>query len=495
MTLSLSRRQFIKQTAMAASALAAPPIEIKVPAELARPFSRKGDAKKIIILGAGLAGLSSGYELSRAGHDVTLLEARTRPGGRVYTLREPFADGLYVDTGASSLPSSHHFVMKYVKEFGLTLVPWLQPELASLGFIFYMRGRRIRPGDGTKIPYQLLPEERQMGTLKMVEKYFNSVVPEIGDPLADNWPPPSLDALDRMTVRELMLSRGASPDAVEFLGIQFYLDLPADGMAETSALYLLRDSRLTPDSDTIYKIEGGMDQLPKAFAAKLADKIYYGSPAVRIEHDDREVRVFFSQAGRTEKITGDRLICTLPFSVLRHLEVAPDFSPEKRRAINELPYASTSRIFLQCRKRFWLDEKLSGFASTDLPIMFIFDSTSAPDGPRGLLEVYASGARGRQLDELARPERVTFAVEQMAKVHPAIRDYFEGGADMCWQGEEWSRGAYSYYRPGQVQALHPHVARAEGRVHFAGEHTSSWPHWMQGALQSALRTVREVNEA
>ena len=92
-------------------------------------------------------------------------------------------------------------------------------------------------------------------------------------------------------------------------------------------------------------------------------------------------------------------------------------------------------------------------------------------------------------------ERISFVLEQMEKVYPGIRENFEGGISKCWDEDPWARGASSWYKPGQFSELWPHIARPEGRVHFAGEHASAWIRWMQGALQSGNRAAREVNEA
>jgi monoamine oxidase len=123
----MRRRDFLKQTtALAAAALCAPSPTTSAFGQ--RSLERRGAPKKVIIIGAGLAGLSAAYELSQAGHDVTVLEARTRPGGRVHTLRDPFPDGLYAEAGAARIPDHHHFTLKYAELFGLTLEPFEPPD-------------------------------------------------------------------------------------------------------------------------------------------------------------------------------------------------------------------------------------------------------------------------------------------------------------------------------------------------------------------------------
>jgi monoamine oxidase len=132
--------------------------------------------RRVVILGAGLAGLSAAYELDRAGYDVTVLEARTRPGGRVHTLREPFSDGLYAEAGAARIQDSHAFTLRYVKEFGLSLDPFFPSEGAR---ITRVAGRRLPtppriPPDLEQIPLTFSDEERKLGFLGCLKKYVFS---------------------------------------------------------------------------------------------------------------------------------------------------------------------------------------------------------------------------------------------------------------------------------------------------------------------------------
>ncbi len=505
MSSGLNRREFLVGTTLGASALATarwssaqepqspnPPVPTGSPLQ---PLVRKGPPRKVLILGAGLAGLGAGYELSRAGHDVTILEAQTRPGGRVHTLREPFAEGLYVNTGASTLPSSHGMVWSYLQDLGLEADLWVEPRLSKMISFYHVDGQRVVPTKGMPLPFATTPEERKMGSLGMLVKYYLYAEEQVGDPLAPDWPPPAARKYDQMSLADFIRGSGASAGALKLLGLRFYLDLPANGMEDVSALWVLRDGLLSPGSDTIWKIRGGMDRLPMALADRLSDRILYGCPVARIAHSADGVEVAFEQGGMLQKMSADYLLCTLPFSVLRNLEVSPGFSPGKQQAIREMPYCSVVRCFLQTRSRFWLDEGLSGFALTDLPIKYVFDSTSNPEGRRGLLETYASGPAGKIFEAAPSGERIPLALRELEKLYPTIRTQFEGGAWKCWMEEPWSRGAYAYYKPGQMTTLYPHAATAEGRVHFAGEHASPWPHWMQGGLYSGDRAAREINDA
>ncbi len=487
----INRRDFLKQSAFVAAALSVPPLA--APAAIQAKLERKGAAKKVIIIGAGLAGLSAAYELTQAGHDVTVLEAQMRPGGRVLTMREPFSDGLYAEAGAMMIPDTHDFTLRYVQLFGLDLDRFGPPP--ELRAVVYERGKRlvIAQGSEPEHPYDLSPEEKKMGLPGIWEKYDSDPVFEkLGNPAASDWPLNSLKKYDHMTYREFLRSQGWSSEAIALMTVAF---LWGDGAETVSALVVLRDYVHYMKAQNWSRIRGGNDLLPKAFAARLKEKIRYGSPAVRVEHGSDGIRVVFLQARTHQTIAGDYLICAVPFSVLRHIEVSPRFLPEKQRAIEQLPYFSAARVSLQSRTRFWVDQELTGFAETDLPIADVYHMTSNQLGFRGILQCYAGGPEARRITAMKESERISFVLEQMEKVYPGIRENFEGGASKCWDEDPWERGASSWYKPGQMTELWPHVARPEGRVHFAGDHTSAWIRWMQGALHSGNRTAREVNDA
>jgi monoamine oxidase len=477
----MRRRDFLKQTALAAAVTSASARHRFAFGRKA--LERRGAPKKVIIVGAGLAGLSAAYELTQAGHDVTILEARTRPGGRVHTLRDPFAEGLYAEAGAARIPDHHHFTLKYVELFGLTLDLFQPPAVPS---VYHVRGKRIRvtPGQKVEWPYELTAEERALGLSGMRQKYIWSVLGELGDVTDPSWPSPeTLKKYDQMNRSDFWRSRGASPEAVALLSVG-----GIDDRAETwSTLFMLRNQALNRKLNRFYKIRGGNDLLPKAFAARLAERIHYAAPVVR---------AVFQRAGTHHTLTGDRLVCAVPFSVQKNIEVSPAFSVEKQRAVEQLPYLSASKIFLQSRKRFWLDEGLSGFATTDLPVGQVWDATYQQPGVRGILQAFPISLHSRRVTAMSEDERIGFALEQVEVIYPGMREHFEGGVTKCWDEDEWARGASAYYKPGQFSTLLPHVARPEGRIHFAGEHTSVWVDgWMQGALESGDRVAREVNGA
>src|SRR5438876_5761580 len=154
----MNRREFLGQAALAAASLSACS-SLNAPTTRDSPVARARMPKKVIVIGAGLAGLVAGYELTQAGHEVAILEARARPGGRVHTIREPFSDGLHAEAGALFIPNNHHLTLKYTNLFGLPIEP--SPPPAATG-LFYVRGRRIVATRGVNVewPFDLTPTKR-----------------------------------------------------------------------------------------------------------------------------------------------------------------------------------------------------------------------------------------------------------------------------------------------------------------------------------------------
>ena len=491
----VSRRDFIRTTALAAGALPLSPFGV-FSADRSS-IQRMGAPKKVIVIGAGLAGLSAAYELTQAGHDVTVLEAQMRPGGKVLTLREPFSDGLYAEAGASRFPDTHDFTLKYVKLFDLTLDPFYPSEQTAKQYsVQYYRGRRItiKPGEEADLEPllygDLKPEEKELGRTGLYAKYWPPELEEVGNPLAPGWPPDSLKKFDQMTLAEFYREQGASPAAIATM--IFWRNNPDNDLRSPLWVAVHRALRLS-SGQKWFKIRGGTDLLPKAFAARLAKKIHYGAPVVRIEHDARSVRVVFLQAGAHQTMAGDYLVCAIPFSVLRDVEVSPPFTPEKQRAITEQPYDAATRVFLQSRKRYWLEEGFDGFADTDILGEVLHPTWDQP-GPRGILvsNHFGFNDRAGHVTAMTESEGISYALEHMEKIFPGIRQHFEGGVTKSWGEDPWARGHPGSFTPGHISLL-PHLARPEGRVHFAGTHTLPWRlSWMQGALESGVRAAQEV---
>lgn len=480
----INRRDFLRGSIAAAVTGA---VSLRAPRASSSP-----DHQKVVVIGAGLAGLATAYELVAAGLDVAVLEAQSRPGGRVRTLRGRFADDLYCEAGAAQVFDNHATTMHYAQAFGLTLDPFENKG----GTVYHLRGQRLvdAPGAQPEWPVHLPEGERGQTRAELWDRYAASFFRSVDQNVLEDIVHSDLLPLDRMSSSEWLRSRGASSEALAMLRLGLP-DLAGSGSDGTSALYWIRDMAHRVPRKRAFTIRGGTDRLPTAFATRLGDRIQYGTEVVAIEQEQSSVRVTWQRNGERQTTAADRVVCTIPFTVLRRIPVNPPFSAGKRRAIEELPYSPVVKGIVQSRRRFWHDENLSGTAFSDLPLNSVFHRSVNQPGTRGLLESYTVGDAGRQLGKLSEAERMATVTAQMTKLFPSLGALAEGGTSVVWEHEPWARGAYAYFAPGQIATLGPHLHTIEGRVHFAGCHTSAWPGWMQGALDSGRRAANEVIEA
>lgn len=211
---------------------------------------------------------------------------------------------------------------------------------------------------------------------------------------------------------------------------------------------------------------------------------------MKIEQKEKEVSVKFREKGNLETTQGDFLISAIPLTMLKNIEVVPNFSEAKAKIISETTYDSASRIFLQTKPRFWLKKKLNGFGLGEY-FAEIWDSSFGQAGTHGILQSYVRSLISEGITQSAPAERIEWTIKSVEKLFPELRANFEKGYSKCWSEDEWVKGAWTHLKEEEkAVAMHP-----ENRIFFAGEHISSHPSWMQGALESGLRVVKEIKTA
>jgi len=491
-----TRRDFLSCTAYlcgAATALAACPA-IALAGDAALPL---GSARrKIVVVGAGLAGLAASYELVRSGHEVTVLEAQPRPGGRVRTLREPFADGLYVEAGAVDYGDGYRHVVRYVKEFGLAIATPVRPRKTVVLFI---QGQRleIKPGVRPVWPVALTAEEQQIGIGEIFQRYILSMGSKLGDPTAPGWRLDRWREYDEMTFADFLRREGASEGAIHLMSVCAHY---GNGWSDGSALHrLVADIALSQVGGigVGHYIVGGSDGLPNAFAKSLRERIWYRAPVTRVLHQPGGVQVVFLQRGEERTVAADHVVCAAPVPALRKIEFTPALPARKRQIFAELTYMPITRIFLQTRRRIWSEHGYLGDSGTDLPIQLVLEhpAVRAEDQTRGILECFIRGPEAVRVGAMDENAQIALAVTHLEKIFPGIKDQVEGGISFRWHDDPWIGGGFAWWRPTQFSRWMPELAVPEGRVHFAGEHTSLFARTQEGALESGNRAAREINQA
>jgi monoamine oxidase len=480
----VDRRTFLKLVSMAGSVLT-----------LGGAPSASG--KRVVVLGAGLAGLAAAWNLMQHGYDVLVLEAKSRPGGRVRTVRAPFRRGGYAEAGAVRIPSQHELTLKYVRLMGLEskLVPYDQDVGERLWFL---QGRRFTTPAGDWPLDGLTPQEKP-NPLAMLPAYLGPALAAVGDPLAPAFPTPAALDLDPYRIDEYLRRAGASDTWIQIL---FASEGKASRM-NALAVAMVEAALLGPGAGQTFGLQGGNDQLPRALAARLDRRVKFNSPIVALAHgDDRVTVTFRDRHGRQHQADADWCICALPFPVLRRLEITPAFSETKMAAIRQYQLMPAARQYFQTRTQFWRDDpigRLGGLnmVGTDTVVGRLWNtSVLQPDRTMGMLHSYMFDDQATAFCSLHPQHRATKWRKAISQFLPGLREReVTATYAKVWQDDPWQRGAIPFVQPHQFEWLWPASRRVEGRIHFAGDHTSGFLGWQNGALESAERVVREIVES
>jgi monoamine oxidase len=443
----------------------------------------------VLIIGGGMAGLVAAFELRRQGHQPVVLEAQNRVGGRIYTLRS-FAPGLYAEAGAMRIPRVHRLTLEYCRLFKLRLRPFMMSNPRAL---VHVGGVRMTAAEAAanpeRLPFELAAHEQGRSADAMWEEAV-AEIREMIDRAGDEAWEEIVRRYDEYSLYEFLKTRGFSEGAIEYYAVMNFLE--AD--MHNAVVEILREDLGGAYLD-MQEIVGGMDLLPAAFYRELQGAVRFGVEVRAIEQNGDSVTLRCRVGPDSFSISGDYAICTLPFSVLRHVEHS--FSRPKDRAIRQLNYHASTKILFQVRNRFWETEDgiEGGATATDLPIRRLNYPTPDPTTTRGvLLASYTWGQDALQWGAMDEETRIEEALDDVERIHPQIRHQFEVGASHAWYGDRWARGAFAMFAPEQQTNLQAAIVQPEGRVYFAGEHCSLYHAWIQGALESGIRAAREIHE-
>jgi monoamine oxidase len=453
---------------------------------------RRGPRKRVAVLGAGMAGLVAAYELKQQGHDVVVLEAQNRVGGRVLTCRD-FGPGLCAEFGAMRIPRSHDLTLKYCAKFNLPMRPFV---MGNPNGLVYIAGERLTMADAQRspdrLPFDLEPHERG----KTADELWTHAIADI-KALLDRDGPAAWEQIraqfDQFSLYEFLRHRNFSKGAIEYYAVMNFVEADMNN----AVMEVLREDLEGAYVD-MQTIDGGMDQLPKAFFAALQQDVRFGAEVRAIDQSDAGVTVHFKTDAGRFNVAADYCICTLPFPCLRTIELGRPFSRAKMRAIRQLNYHASTKILLQVRHRFWEQEDgiVGGATVTDLPIRRMNYPPASAATDRGvLLASYTWGQDALQWGAMDPETRLEEALDDVSRIHPRIREEYEVGTSYAWYSDRWARGAFALFAPDQQSDLQAAIVQPEGRVHFAGEHCSLYHAWIQGALESGIRAAGEVHAA
>ncbi len=532
--------------------------------------------KKVLIVGAGISGLVAATLLKQAGHDVTVIEANgNRIGGRIKTFQTGFKDRLqYAEAGAMRIPDFHPLTLALIDKLGITRRPFYNvdvrpgakpsgpippvvytardgkvwrngpskgdftaPERMNHTFI-HVNGITQRRDEYAKNPRKInasfgLDDDRTAAkildeALDPVRDYISieKSSGRVDKPLPElirGWARVLYDFDGYSMNRYLTEYAKLSDEAIDAIGTLENLT----SRLPLSFMHTFLTRSLVNPAVTYWELAGGTRVLPYKLEPALHGEIRMDRRAVRIETSGQGVRIAtVSETGSTESesapqvrretFEGDIAIITVPFSALRHVEIAPALSYAKRRSVIELHYDSATKVLLEFSKRWWefseedwkrelgdryrpgpVTHVAGGGSVCDNANRFIYFPSHPVQGSVGgvVLASYSWADDATRWDSMDDDERYGYALRGLQEVHgDRVAEFYTGhGQTQSWLRNRYAFGEAAVFTPGQMTEIHPAIARPEGPLHFAGEHTSLKHSWIEGALESAVRVALEVN--
>ena len=483
------------------------------------PIKLDGDPKgaSVVILGAGLAGMTAAIELERAGYSASVLEYNSRPGGRNWTIKGgdvytelggetqacEFDAGLYLNPGPWRIPYHHYAILDYCRRFGVALEPFIQ-----LNHNAYLHSANAFEGKPQRI--REIKADFDGGVAELLAKATRKGA--LDDAVSTQDQEILLEALRSLGALDHDFRYRASDNSASHRG---YAKHPGGGLSGepttgdpiglhdilTSRLWRGLQSFLLYDfQTTMFQPVGGMGRIGEAFARQIPDRIRYGAKVVAIQQNDDGVAVEFADlaaGGTVREVRADWCVCTIPLSILSQIPIS--VSARMKAAIDAVPYASAVKFGLQFSRQFWEEDEhiFGGISYTDLPIRQIsYPSANLNAGGKGvLLGGYTfDGPNSYEFTAMAPAERVKRAVEFGAQIHPQYRREFENGVSVAWHRVPFTLGCAGDWSDDARKAHYKDLCAIDGRIVLAGEHASYIPAWQEGAILSALDAIQRLHK-
>jgi monoamine oxidase len=456
--------------------------------------ARGAAAPKIVVVGAGLAGLSAAYALRNAGHIAEVHEASNRIGGRCWTLRGAFADGQLGEHGGEFIDQGHTHIRQLAQGFGLKLDNLPQAEQNGTELLGWFDGA----------PYRA---DEMSNDLKAAWQKIHADLSAASYPTTFESSTVRGRQLDNMSIVgwiEETFAGGMSSRIGQFLDVAYNIEYGAESAEQSSLnlLYLLGyrgpgNLRLFGASNEKYHVAGGNDQITDRLAAALPGQITTGSELVAVRRNaSGTFTLTFAQQTATKTITADKVVLALPFSILRSsVDISKaGFEPLKLVAIREQGMGTNSKLHVQFSSRFWTGLGSNGETYSDRGYQSSWEVSLAQPGKSGILVDYTGGKIGASFGSGTPESRAKQFLAQIEPVLPGATKAWNGKAAIdFWPGYRWTKGSYSYWKVGQYQRFAGMEARRQGNCLFAGEHTSiDFQGYLNGAVETGQRAAGEI---
>lgn len=467
-------------------------------------LSGRGTGKKIIVLGAGVSGLATAYELNKLGYDVRVLEARDRVGGVNWTIRRGathteiggetqvcnFDEGMYVNGGPWRIPHWHTGVLGYCKELGVPLEIFINEAEAS--YVYY-EGANLGPLAGKKVRLREVKADMLGHTCELLTKALNA------------------DTLD------LPVSKEDKEKLLAFLVNEGYLDSadklykansgrgPGDPYDLSTLLTSGFGMRIRSVVDgtgqaPMFQPIGGIDNFPKGFVPKIGKRITHGAEVQSIHQSTEGVKIVYKdlKTGTPQEVACDYVVSCLPLTILSTLDI--NLSAETMAAVKATTYSPSAKIGLQMKRRFWEEDDriFGGHLYSNLPFGEFSYPSNGYFGQKGVLLGFYGNGQMAGVVNMPIKDRIEHVLTHASKVHPQIRQEYENAYGTFWEKIPYSMGAFAGGGGGRngggggasrLETLN----KPDGRIYLGCAAVSGNGSWMEGAVAAAWHTVEALH--
>ena len=451
-----SRRQFIKEASLASGGL------LLASSSFSNFFI--GAKPKVIIIGAGFAGLSAAYYFHKKKIDFVILEARNRISGRVFSHTIDEKENLIIELGAEWVGNSHERLQNLCNEFGLEL----QNNQFDSHLIY--QGKYYKNGD-----WDYSPEWK---------KKFQSII--------DNYEKLTQAdklKLDKMDWWRFLVNNGCEGRDLDLRELLDSTDFGETIRSVSAFAALAEYAESSEKNEMDLKIKGGNSMLAKKIAEKIGmDKIKLEHAVQRVVQNVKGGVTVYCKNG--QQFTANKIICTAPTYALKNIKWEPGLPADQVNAINELQYARINKNPLLFSKRFWKDENFDMI--TDQSPHYFYHATKNQDSKKGVLISYTIGEKAAVVANQTEEWRKDMILQTLRPHFNDVKDNWEKQTNYYWGNDEFSHGAYALYGKGQWFRVMPILKRSHIHTHFAGEHLADWQGFMEGAINTGEEAAAKI---
>lgn len=431
----------------------------------------------VLVAGAGLAGLAAAHDLTALGASVSVVDVRERVGGRVWTIRDGFAERQHAEAGGDMIDEGQHAIRELAGQLGLKLTRILR---AGFGYV------RL---DGLGKP-RIVPRSALRGWDRLAHQLKDLTTPYT---LAEQrWDSPITAELARRSVATWLDEVKADEELrATAMGLRGFFLADPDELSLV-ALVDQFSAGEAPGPGAMYRIDGGNDRLATALAAPLGDRLHLGTDVVALSHRGRTVRVSVKNGRALSQINCDYVVLALPATLLRRIPITPALPAQQHDAFVHLKYGRATRTLLQFPHRFWRAPGRPRAFGSPLPFGAVWDGNEEQRGRAGILSLLAGGGASDATQTMVAKDGARGLALSLDWLGSRGTDV-TASRQIVWEQDPFARGGYAYFDPGFDPALRAWLARPAGRLFFAGEHTSiRWQGYMNGAVESGRRAAAEV---